>query len=258
MFTADLHSHILPGIDDGARDPEISLALLQAEADQGIRHVVLSPHFHPRRDKIEEFLPRREESFGRLSRALDAAGCGGRFDLRTAAEIRYSPALTDLPDLESLCVSGTKVLLVEFSFTAYPEFVREVFYRLQMRGFVLLLAHIERYPWLRKDTDLLYDLVCGGVYTQVNADSVVKDREARDFIRRMLDCGLVHGIGSDAHDPEGRPPRLKEAAAVLGSLAGPETVPAMDACAGALLAGSLPLTETPSRPRVSFWERFRK
>ena len=258
MFTIDIHSHILPGIDDGANDPDMSLAMLRSEAGQGIRKIVFTPHFHPGKNNIPDFVSGRTDALDLLKEKISGTELEGCFDLRTAAEVRYSPALTDIPDLEKLCIEGTNVLLVEFSFTPYPEFVRDVFYRLQLRGFVLLIAHIERYSWLRKDTDLLYDLVCGGAYSQVNAETIAKDRDSLSFIRKMLECGLVHTVGSDTHNMDQRPPRMKEAAGILSADPGPETAAYLDAAAESLLAGRLPDAETPLRPRKSFWDRFRK
>lgn len=258
MFTVDLHSHILPGLDDGAQNPEESVALLRSEAEQGVQSIVLTPHFDPQSDEIADFIRRRDNAYAVLNRTIAGSELAGRFDLRTAAEIRYSPILIEMPDLEKLCIAGTKVLLVEFSFHRYPEFVRQVFSRLQMNGFILLIAHVERYSWLRKEPDLLYDLICDGAYAQFNADSVTEDKAALSFIRKMLKCGLLHGIGSDAHNLDKRPPMLEKAAKILADDPGHETVTYLNHTGITLLEGKIPFTYTADRPKKSFWDHFHK
>lgn len=258
MFTVDLHSHILPGLDDGAQDPNESMALLRSEAAQGVQSIVLTPHFDPQSNEIADFVQKRDTAFAVLDHTLCASEPAGRFDLRTAAEIRYSPMMTELAGLEKLCISGTKVLLVEFSFHHYPEFAREVFSKLQMNGYILLIAHVERYVWLRKEPDLLYDLVCNGAYAQFNSDSVTGDREALAFIRKMLKCGLLHVIGSDTHNMDMRPPMLEKAAKILSNDPGEDTVYYLDNAGKTLLSGNIPFTYTPDKPRKSFWDIFRK
>ncbi len=258
MFTVDIHSHILPGIDDGAADPDVSMDLLREESAQGLKHIVLTPHFHPRDEEIGELLRRRSIAYEQLKQKIAGSELEDQFDIRLAAEIRYSPRMTEMRDLEKLRISGTNVLLIEFSFTHYPEFVRDVFYRLQLQGFTILIAHIERYSWLRQDTELLYDLVCSGAYAQVNAESIVGDRDYSSYIRKMFNCGLVHVVGSDTHDMEKRPPRMKAAAGALTTDPGPDSVSYMNRIAEGLLAGQAPYTEQPSMPKKSFWDRFRR
>ena len=258
MFTVDLHSHILPGIDDGASDPDISMAILHEEAVQGVQRIVLTPHFPPRDEEINELLQRRSTAYEQIKKKISGSEFEGKFDFRLAAEIRYSPRMAEMSDLEKLCISGTNVLLVEFSFTRYPEFVRDVFYKLQMEGFTLLIAHVERYSWLRHDTELLYDLVCSGAYAQVNAESITGDKDYYSFIRKMFNCGMVHAVGSDTHNMDNRPPRMLDAAAALSKDLGQDSVSYLNRIAEGLLAGQAPYTDQPALPKKSFWDRFRR
>ena len=87
MFTVDLHSHILPGMDDGAKDEEVSLRLLQRERELGIKHIVLSSHFNFNDEPVSEFLKRRTAAFSNLRKAMDERKITDWFDLRPAAEI---------------------------------------------------------------------------------------------------------------------------------------------------------------------------
>lgn len=258
MFTVDLHSHILPWMDDGADDLDVSLSLLHKEAADGVRQVVLSSHFHPLDENVAEFRIRRNSSFRQLKKAIENSDMAGKFDLRPAAEIRYNPSLLEIEDLGTLCIDGTKVLLIEFSTQHYPEFVQDVFYRLQTKGYIPVMAHVERFPWLRDNPEFLYNMVCGGAYAQVNADSIVKSKESLSFIRRMMDCGLIHCIGTDTHNMTKRPPHMKEAEKVLASNPGSDVVDYMDEIGRTLLAGRIPNAIIPSKPKKSFWDFFRK
>ena len=257
MIKADLHSHILPAIDDGAKTPEISLDILRQEAEQGVKQIVFTPHFDPGKESVWDFISRRDCAVASLDKALVSTDLSDHFSFYYGAEIRYSPALTDLPDLDALCITGTKVLLIEFSFQQRPEFIRDVFYRLQLQGYILLMAHVERFPWLRKDPALLYDLVNGGAFAQFNADPMLKHKEIQSFVRKMLECGLLHGIGSDTHDPEDRPPRLREAEKQLNSFDS-DRIDMINRFSTELLSGLIPMTETPVKPRKSFWDLLKK
>ena len=258
MITVDLHSHILPWIDDGASDSDISLQILQKEAQEGVRQIALTSHFNPVDLTVEEYRIRRSVSFQQLNNALENSDLKNYFDLRPAAEVRYNASLVDLDGLDDLCIAGTKVLLIEFSFHHTPEFVRNVFYRLQSKGYTVLMAHVERFPWLREKPDFLFDLVCDGAYAQFNADSIVKDKDALSFIRKMLDCGLVHCIGTDAHNMDVRPPRIKDAEDILVKKCGSDTVAYMNEIAETLLAGGIPNTFLPSKPKKGLWDFLRK
>lgn len=257
MIKADLHCHILPSIDDGAETLEVSLGLLRKEAEQGIEKIVFTPHFHPGKDSVQDFLIRRDRASDSLRRFLDQTELRDRFAFYYGAEVRYSPALTDTADLDALCITGTKVLLVEFPFQQKPEFIREVFYRLQLRGYILLLAHVERFAWLRKDPSLLYDLVSGGAFAQFNADTILKHKDIFAFVRKMFECGLLHGIGSDAHDLEERSPRIREAEKLLNTIES-NIAENINNFSFELLDGFVPLTDAPVKPRKNLWDFLKK
>ena len=258
MLNVDLHCHILPEMDDGAKTPEISLGLLKKEAEQGISHIVFTPHFHPRNDDIADFLKRRNASYEKLMNSLSGTALDGLFDFRLGAEIRYSTSLTDVKDLDPLCISGTKTLLIEFSAAHQPEFVTEVFYRLQLRGYVILMAHVERFPWLWKNQDFLYDLVSNGAFAQFNADEMLENKKVYSIVRKWLRCGLLHGIASDAHNLEQRPPRVAEAEKLLANDPGISYIESLNDFALSLISGGIPDVDPPTKPRKSIWDLLMK
>ena len=258
MITVDLHTHILPWMDDGAADSEVSMTLLHKETSDGIRQIALTSHFNPIDEKVNDFRIRRAVSFRQLNKVIENSDLKDLFDLRPAAEIRYNASLLEMEDLDELCIAGTKVLLIEFSTQHYPEFVQDIFYRLQTKGYTILMAHVERFPWLREKPEILYDLVCGGAYAQVNAESVCKSKQTYSFIRKMMDCGLIHCLGTDTHNMEKRPPYMKEAEHVIAKNQGEDTVAYINEIGQSLFSGKMPNTYIPSKPKKGFWDFLKK
>ncbi len=204
----DLHCHILPGIDDGAKTVEDSIELLKKELADGVTKVMLTPHFNSERTTVEEFVQKRAESFEKLQTAVKEAGLS--IELKLGAEVFFSSDLPDL-DLEPLCFEGTSFMLVEFSPVFYPEWARQVFYQLQLKGIDPILAHVERYPYMLNDPTRLYDLAQAGVLLQVNASSLFRGTHRPAAIKKLLKCDLCHLLSTDTHSMDKRPPRMADA-----------------------------------------------
>ena len=142
----DLHCHILPGIDDGAKDTAVSLELLRREYEDGVRNIAFTSHFNSERTTVEAFTAKRQAAFEQLTAALE--GQPMQFDFKLGAEVFFSPGLCEL-DTRALCMGDTAYLLLEFPTTHKPHFIRQTLYQLQQQGIVPLIAHIERYPEVR-------------------------------------------------------------------------------------------------------------
>ena len=114
----DLHTHILPGIDDGAKDPEESWLLLNAQVKQGVSRIVFTPHFNITRNSVESFIVNRENS---LKRMLNNCKFGSlELDYHLGAEVFFSIDLVKA-DLQSLCINDTRYILVELPMEKKPE-----------------------------------------------------------------------------------------------------------------------------------------
>ena len=208
----DIHTHILPHFDDGAKDAQIARQMLEAERAQGVKTVVITPHFYGKRYSPQQFLKRRDEAFALIKESVPEG-----IDLRLGAEVHFTGI--NLPDFEELCslaIEGTKCLLVEFPFTtkwtralidALAEFVYDT-------GYTPIIAHIERYEEVRKRPAYVTELVNMGCLLQVNAQSFLNKKD-RGFAFALLKRGLVHCIASDAHDTEMRSPDLTVAKRVI-------------------------------------------
>ncbi len=250
----DLHSHVLPGVDDGVRTLDESVALLRAAVEDGITHIAATPHV---RDDYPTSPETMERGVDALNEAAREAGIpievlrGGELDLEFAAQL-------DDAALARFGLGGNSTtLLLECPYSGWPLDLRDFVFRLEMRGFSALLAHPERNPDVQADPELLRPLVDAGVLVQLTAASVDGrlGSAARRASRALLDAELAHLIASDAHAPQVRAAGMTAAAAAVGdeALASwlTEDVPA------AVMSGS----ELPPRPsrvqrgRLARWRR---
>lgn len=203
----DIHSHILPGIDDGAKDEDESAKLLSLEIQNGVDAVCLTPHFNPGRDALDDFIKRRSDAFDRLKKRTAKERLPIEFML--GAEVFFSPDILNI-DVKKLCLGKTDYLLVEFPFNSYPAWARDVFYRLMLYGVTPIIAHVERYSYFLDDMELLAEFIDSGCLAQINADCIAQ-RESMRFVKRCIKRELVHFIASDAHHSVRRPPQIKKA-----------------------------------------------
>lgn len=209
----DIHSHVLPRMDDGSRSTEESLELLRALADQGIDRVAATPHFYPGETDPEEFLARRAAAAARLTEALSSTP--GLPRLTLGAEVYYFEGIARTEAAEALRIQGTQLLLLEMPTRPWTaRMVDEVLELNARRDVTVLLAHVERY--LRGQEPEVWDtLLEGGVLAQSNASFFLDWRTRRKALR-MLKAGRIHLLGSDCHSMRSRPPRMGEALEAVG------------------------------------------
>ena len=218
----DWHSHILPGIDDGSRDADESLRMLDALIGQQVDTVVATPHFYADEESVEAFLGRRAQAYEALG-----PGLAGR-DVRIlcGAEVKYYAGISRLRELECLAIQGTRLLLLEMSMAKWTEYtVRELTELASTRGLKIVMAHIERYLGYI-DLNTIRLLCENGLYMQVNA-GFFERFHGRNKACKMLDSGLIHFIGSDCHNMTSRPPRIAPAYELIGKRFGEDYVSQM-------------------------------
>ena len=172
----ELHCHILPGIDDGAKDLDMSMSLIRKELQDGAAGIVFTPHFHYERISVEQFTARRKAAFLQVSAACRAEGL--RLAGKMGAEVFYSTALPSL-DLRQLAFAGSNYILIEFPTTMHPPGIDETLYAIRAQGYTPILAHVERYPFVTEDPTLLYNWVCDGCLAQINATGLIRDVPGR-------------------------------------------------------------------------------
>lgn len=203
----DIHTHILPSIDDGAQSVETALELLRIEKHSGVERVVLTPHFYPQTETLSDFLARRKQSFAALINRLDERTMPR---LQLGAEVHYSPTLMEM-DLEQLTIGMGTYLLLELPGNGIPACVDQMVTQIRRRGITPILAHVERYTYFRRQPELLLRLVQAGALGQISAKTL-QDIKDRGFGESCINNGLVHIVASDLHDKTGKLPVLRELA----------------------------------------------
>ena len=203
----DIHCHILPGLDDGARDLTDTVAMLRIAAAEGISDMIVTPHFHPGRHvAAPETVLRTLESVRQIART-------NRIPIRLypGSEIYYfNEMVPKLKRNDLLTMNGSEFVLVEFSPAVMFRTMQNAMDGLLNEGYQPILAHVERYECLLKDTDRVFFLHDMGVRIQVNASTVTgkNGAEGKRFVHRLLQERAVDHIGTDAHGWKHRRPEM--------------------------------------------------
>lgn len=192
----DMHSHILPNVDDGAKTVEESLTLINRLKRAGVTDICLTPHYYTHKESLVDFLNRRNLAFSELT-----AYATDDINLHLGAEVFVTKYLfSNDSDLKSVCYDGTSYMLTEFPYSSTFEGESMVYINklINNYGITPVLAHIERYPNLLKRQDILEELIDMGVIIQSNACSF-SDFFSKLKLTKLLKKGCIHIFGSDAH-----------------------------------------------------------
>ncbi len=202
----DWHSHILPALDDGSRNAEESLALLNTLKNQGINTVIATPHFYANDGSVDEFLEKRRESYGILKENLNDS----HPKILLGAEVKYYQGISKLRDLKALRIENSKLLLLEMPFSKWTEYtVKELVEMSSFSGVTVVIAHTERYFGFQSG-DALERLYDSGILMQVNAGYFASPLTRKRAIRELM-SGQIHFIGSDCHNMTSRAPQMDKA-----------------------------------------------
>lgn len=225
MDLYDMHSHILPEMDDGASNVEVSIKMLDSLKSQGVKHICLTPHYYSHKESMEDFVQRRKECFNLLKPHIpdDIQVCLG-------AEVYITDIILNNKSVQPVCYGNSKYILLEFpystSFTgsSYDFLIRFM----NLYGVKPILAHIERYPALIRNPKLVEDLASYGVKFQTNAVSYFDKAIFRRF-KKLFKMGLIHFVGSDAHNMvRNSPGKYKEAFELISKKTNPGVVKAIN------------------------------
>lgn len=218
----DLHSHLLPGIDDGAPDLETALALARVAVQDGITHLVCTPHIHPGRyDNTPASITAARETLAAGLKAENIA-----LQISAAAEVRFGMELMvgigqgQIPFLGQW--QGKQVLLLEFPHSEVPFGAERLTAWLLQRNIVPMIAHPERNKGIMRSPGKLKPFIDQGCLLQVTASSVAGGfgPAAEEVAHALLREGLVTILASDAHNLEHRPPILSEGLESAAQLVG--------------------------------------
>ena len=184
----DFHAHILPGVDHGSGSFETSVKQLELARRHGVDNIVATSHFYPQSRSCETFLERRDSAYNSLIKEADALG----IKLLLGAEVLVCNAIDRHPDIDRLCISGTKTILLELPFTDFQtDYCRSIF-NLVDNGYEVVMAHADRY-----DPSWIEETLEAGARLQLNAASLSLFSRKRYF--NWLENGDVVAIGSDIH-----------------------------------------------------------
>ncbi len=225
---ADIHTHILPRFDDGSGSSAESFSMLAELYRQGVGRVVLTPHFYARRDEPDLFVSSRDAAaehlvsrIGELLAETQADGKGeiGLPSIYLGAEVAFFHAMSICPELEMMCIRGTRYLLVEMPFDRWSSAMLGELYTIKKkRRITPIIAHIERYFSLFS-RGMLDEMISNGILVQVNAEAFLRMGTRRRALK-LLEDGKMHLLGSDCHNMDKRAPNIGSALEVIGAKLG--------------------------------------
>lgn len=216
----DLHTHILPGIDDGVQTIEGSVEFARVAIEDGVKVIIATPHYKEgvwdnHREGILAAVATLRERLAQESLSVD---------LRPGSEVHLCPNLVQrVKDGQATTLNDNgRTVLLELSLTQYPVELENLVFQMKLAGLHVLFAHPERIRYFQDDIRRYESVVQLGGYGQITTGSVLGTfgSEARRFTEELLRKGLVHVLASDAHNVRGRPPILSEALEAAAALVG--------------------------------------
>ncbi len=219
----DIHCHILPGIDDGSKSFEESCAMAEMAIEDGITHVIGTPHAHPQyKFDYERTRRLRDELQAKFEGRLTlATGCDFHLSFENLQDIRH--------DAWRYTLNQKSYLLVEFADYSIPPSLDQALHELQLAGLRPIVTHPERNPLIRAQPERLYKWLRQGCYVQVTANALLGKwgESAQEIANVWLDMGAVHFVASDAHNTTSRPLRLRETYDLLAKTRGEDVARAL-------------------------------
>ena len=197
----DYHSHVLPEIDDGAKDVEMSLAILDMMHKQGVKRVIATPHFYAHREKsVEDYLKQRQEAFEKIKANSPVE------NIVLGSEVAIEHDISQLSGIEKLAIQGTNLILLELPYREFENWMIEEINSISYaHKLTVLCAHVHRYVHYYNTAEMQAVLRLKAIF-QINHDAFENMKE-RKLVRSIIKNGYPVTIGSDAHNLDSRKPR---------------------------------------------------
>ena len=193
----DMHSHLIPGIDDGSRSMDETIAMLAKFESLGYKKIITTPHI------MQEVYPNTSEIINQGLKQVQetAKSLGLSIEIEAAAEYYFDDHLIELIKHKDILSFGQNYVLVEFSFHTPPIFEDQLFFEMQMAKYKPVLAHFERYPYFHDSLDKAKEYREKGVNIQINLNSLTGHYgpQVRKQAEKLIDANLVDFVGSDCH-----------------------------------------------------------
>lgn len=235
----DLHCHILPGVDDGPKDWEMSLEMAKAAVDEGITHILATPHHmnrHWMNPKSEVLMLVNE-----LQERIDNENIP--LTIFPGQEVRLHGEILQNIQKDEICFIDefNQYILIEFPTATVPDYADRLFYEMQSAGITPVIVHPERNHAILKDPSILYDFVSRDILAQLTAASYLGlfGKEIEKLSTQLIEHNLVHFLASDAHNVTSRKFYMKEAFRKLEKEYGKEKVRAFDQVTRDLVNGDV-------------------
>ena len=195
MDICDFHSHIMPATDHGCMSVDEAIAQLKLAKRYGITRVVSTSHFYPHKDTVESFIEKRNGAYAAIAeRDID-----GLPQIRLGAEVLLCANMDELPDLDKLCINGTRTILVELPFNDFgSEYVRAI-EGMVLQGYEVILAHAECY-----DAKNVEKVLSVGALIQVNASAFASVFGRKKVLKSWMHRRKIVALGSDVHGVDKR------------------------------------------------------
>ena len=207
-MVVDIHCHILPGVDDGAKTSKSTMRMLKIAAEEGTDVIIATPHF-VNGTELEKVVDMKRRYIA-VKRWM--AENYPEMQLYLGNELFYSDGIVEaLEQKVAMTINNTRYVLVEFPIYAEFAYVRNAVQNLLYAGYIPVIAHVERYEEMHKKS-YIEELVEMGAYIQVNASSVVGKHgfKIKHYVKKLLKADLVHFVGTDAHGSKHRRPEMQE------------------------------------------------
>lgn len=229
MQIIDFHSHFLPRIDDGSRNMETTIQILETCGVHGVDTMIATPHFYAQDCKVDEFLQKRQTAYEQLmdEKQKLPANCPS---IKLGAEVAYFEGIGRAERISELAVEGTSLLLLEMPFTTWSDSVLDdVEMLINKHHLHLIIAHLERFMKIPGNKPYIQELLEMPVTVQINAEALTEGFKSRDLVK-MFKKNQAHILGSDCHGMHRRPPNLWDGREVITKKLGAEKLEEIDRC----------------------------
>lgn len=210
----DIHNHIIPGVDDGARDLDESLAMIKQYIASGFTGIIATSHY----DKGRYLVTRDqvEEGVAKIKKRLEEENID--FEIYPGNEIQIDmDSIKDINANKVMRLNDTRYVLCELPMMTKPNYAENIFYEMQLNGWIPIIAHAERYSYVQDNPDWLLKFIKTGCLVQMNLSSLTRS-DSKAVSEELLKRNMVHIIGTDAHQSEWRSPNVVKELDILRNL----------------------------------------